>query len=214
LPLGGKTFEKIEEARRKPARASPTPEPITVDPQLPTPPDERSYVIDRTSGVATLENRSIGLLRPSGSEGWPTPRSNLSNAGSSSSSPPRLDDIELPNFEDSQYEDSTSLDPLMLTSQQFDYPDPSSKASPTSSDEVEPDIDDERDGDWREQQFEDGMKDGDTMFPVPQKWSRTGSPAGSNNSDTDPFSDANVQKGDDHRDSDDIPIQTILNANE
>lgn len=205
-PLGGKTSEKIEEARLKPPKMGSSPEPIAID-TLPTPPNEKTYIEDGMSGLAALENQNMGMLRPSGSEGWPTPRSNLSNPGSSSSSPPRLDEIELPSFEDSHYEDPASFDPLATASQQFDFPDPSSKASVTSSDEVEPDLD----GNWREQQFEGGLSHQEGRFDVnfSSSWSKQASPARSNASDTDPFSDANVQKGVDHTtDPNDIPIQT------
>jgi ubiquitin carboxyl-terminal hydrolase 4/11/15 len=186
LPLGGKTFEKIEEARRKPTKTDPSPEPIVIDARLPTPPNENSYMVDEMSNLAVVVGRSVEASKPSGVDDWPTPRSNLSNVGSPESSPPLLEEIELSNFDESQYEDSTSLDPYMISSQQFNFPDPSSKASPTSSDEVEPDIDLDSVSPTQHR----------TSFPVSPTWSRRGS----NASDVNPFSNSNLQKDDNHID--------------
>lgn len=195
-PLGGKTYVKIEEARLN-LKASPSPDPIVIDTQLPTPPSEKNasyFGTELTTGLVNLELPK-GPLRPTGSDGWPTPRSNVSNSGSPASSPPALED-GLPSFEDAPYDEllQTNLDPLQIASQQFDFPDPSNKGSPTSSNEAEPDLDEPFDDDtpWNDQHF-------DLPDPLLQRspdWAglrRMESPTGSNNSDMNPFSDANAQ---------------------
>lgn len=123
-----------------------------------------------------------------GGEGWPTPRSN--GKSSPASSPPPLDENDPPSFEDSQFDDivQTTLDPLVIASHQFDFPDPSSRASPTSSNEAEPDIDDEADSESPTVWFPNGH----TLSPA-FPWESRRRPA-SPESDTNPFDDANEQK--------------------
>ncbi|EGN96654.1 hypothetical protein SERLA73DRAFT_111301 [Serpula lacrymans var. lacrymans S7.3] len=188
-PLGGKSHEKIQQATAQ----SPSPSPgldsvsVQMDNRLPTPPSE--------SGPSSKESP----LRLSNS-GWLTPQSK--SKSSPSSSPPPLDDIEPPTFEESGYDDilQTSLDPLSVASHQFDFPDPSYKTSPTSSNEAELDEDDEDD-------------DHDSDRTSPHTTYRGRSPSldvlstSSPGSNMNPFSDENEQQyiAQTDKDSDDIP---------
>ncbi|KAF8273104.1 hypothetical protein EI94DRAFT_1769417 [Lactarius quietus] len=123
-PLGGKTHNKIEAARlnSEPSSVSETPMPVSI-----------------VSGPATAKKEPSHSWTNTGR--WPTPQSESSST--ISTSPPPLDegDGELPSFADSVDEDS--LDPLVLASKRFDL----GKASPTSSNEVEIDSDDELEAD-------------------------------------------------------------------
>lgn len=105
-----------------------------IETQLPTPPDDDSI------GRTTIAGGSGGLIdavagRLGGGERFLTPMTN--NKSSPDASPPPLDDTEPPGFEESQFDDLIEQ-PL---SQRFDFPDPSSISSPTSSNEAEPDAD-------------------------------------------------------------------------
>lgn len=180
-PLGGKTHHRIEEARRKPkANAE---EGMVIDTQLPTPPSE-------DSGYMTSLPPSQTLPGP-----WAL-RSQRSNAGSSVASP-SLED--LPALEDSQPHDQFTheLDPPAISSQSFDFPDPSAKASPTSSNEAELDSDiEDLVSDEGNPTFEVGVSE---VVPGNSPGhSRVGSPSSlSSVSDMNPFSDANMQTSND-----------------
>ena len=147
-PLGGKSHGKIEEARLKQPGSKANPDDIAIDTQLPTPPNESnhsSYLNSGTSRLAALVPLPANTARDS----WPTPRSD--SKSSPASTPPALEDSELPDFENSQLDEviQTSLDPLQIASHHYDFPDPSSKASPTSSIEAEPDFDhDHNESNW------------------------------------------------------------------
>ncbi|KAF5383617.1 hypothetical protein D9615_003721 [Tricholomella constricta] len=181
-PLGGKTHHKIEAARLK--HEAKVDDNMTIDTQLPTPPNE-------DSGYRT------GLTLPPSSQPLPgdpwTLRSHGSNTGSSVASPspdnlPGLDEIP------SHDHFTSTLDPLLISSQRFDFPDPG-KASPTSSNEVEIDSEAE-DHDWEEatSAFEVGVNE---VVPgnSPDSQSRKGSPSSSSSiSDINPFSDASMQR--------------------
>ena len=109
--------------------------PVSINEQLPTPPDEPITLVSvSVSGPAKKEPSPSWT----NTGRWPTPQSESSST--ISTSPPPLDegDSELPSFADSQL-DEDSLDPLVLASKRFDL----GKASPTSSNEVEIDSDDE-----------------------------------------------------------------------
>jgi hypothetical protein len=109
--------------------------PVSINEQLPTPPDEPITLVSvSVSGPAKKEPSHSWT----NTGRWPTPQSESSST--ISTSPPPLDegDSELPSFADSQL-DEDSLDPLVLASKRFDL----GKASPTSSNEVEIDSDDE-----------------------------------------------------------------------
>jgi ubiquitin carboxyl-terminal hydrolase 4/11/15 len=132
----------------------------------------------------------------SASDGWPTP---LSIARSSpASSPPPLDDKELPSFENSQFDEilQTPLDPLQIASHQYDFPDPSAGVSPTSSTGAEPDLDH---ADWGLSQFEDLQ----TMDSSTEWEAMSPRYSDSSNSEANPFADANTQKKD--PDTEEIP---------
>lgn len=137
-PLGGKTHSKIEAARSysEPSSVAETPVPVHVNEQLPTPPDEPLTMITVSSSRKKEPSQASHNWPSTGR--WPTPQSESSSI---STSPPPLDeaDNELPSFSESHFDDTLqdSLDPLMLSSNRFDM-------SPTSSNEVEIDSDDER----------------------------------------------------------------------
>lgn len=132
----------------------------------------------------------------SASDGWPTP---LSIARSSpASSPPPLDDKELPSFENSQFDEmvQTSLDPLQIASHQYYLPDPSAEVSPTSSTGVEPDLDK---SEWGFPQFDDLQ----TMDSSTEWENLSPQYSDSSSSEANPFADANIQKKD--LDTEEIP---------
>lgn len=145
----------------------------------------------------------------SASDGWLTPQSNARS--SPGSSPPPLEDKGLPSFEDSQFDSlvQTDLDPLHIASRRFDFPeDPSSKASPTSSNEVEPDLE-QQSIDTIDIEDGSGWQPPSALFDKLQslqsdtaEWddfsdsdSRVmSSSPNSSSSETNPFTDANEQK--------------------
>ena len=142
-PLGGKTHSKIEAARlySEPSSVAETPVPVHVNEQLPTPPDEPLTMITVSSSSRKQEPSQVSQNHTWPSTGrWPTPQSSSSSI---STSPPPLDeaDSELPSFSESNFDDvlQDSLDPLVLSSNRFDI----RAVSPTSSNEVEIDSDDE-----------------------------------------------------------------------
>jgi len=144
-PLGGKSHDKIEEARSKQPGPNANLDDIAIDTQLPTPPNESSQSSYLNSGTSRL----AALVPVPARDVWPTSHSNAKS--SPASTPPALEDSELPDFENSQLDEviQTSLDPLQIASHHYDFPDPSSKASPTSSIEAEPDFDhDHNESNW------------------------------------------------------------------
>lgn len=183
-PLGGKTHEMIEKARCKTTveveveveSAAAAEQEV----QLPTPPSE--------NGVAPFP---FPLTQQPSTVGYMTPRSNPRSTPTSS--PPPLDDGD-PSMSEAQNddliaEDGLGLGPLELASQQFDFPDPSGRASPTSSVEVEPDYDD----DPTDSSLFRAHANIDTWVG---SHSRNGlpSPVGSDSDTMNPFSDMNSQK--------------------
>ncbi|KAI0065534.1 cysteine proteinase [Artomyces pyxidatus] len=149
-PLGGKTHAKVEAARLKATSSGPTDMVLNTPPnvglQLPTPPNERAPPLPSVAMGERDPPRTLRATPYLFSESWHTPQSGSS---SRSTSPPPLDDGDPPSFDDAQFDhvlQSSTLDPLELSSQQYDFPGPgpSSKASPTSSNEVEQDSEDER----------------------------------------------------------------------
>ncbi|KAG5645703.1 hypothetical protein DXG03_005398 [Asterophora parasitica] len=178
-PLGGKTHHKIEETRLK--NETKPDDKLFADTQLPTPPSED---IGFTSGI-TLPSSSQPV------DSW-TLRSHSSNAGSSVATPSPDD---LPDVEEPSHDLFTSnLDPLLISSEQFDFPNPDSgKASPTSS--IEAEIDSEaEDRDWEEgtSTFQVGINE--VLGNSPGQ-SRLASPSSSSSVlDMDPFDDVNEQK--------------------
>lgn len=179
----------VAAAREKPKAGSSQEPPVTIDTQLPTPPNESSSYFD---GPLTSSNTH---------DRWKL-RSDGSNPGSSVPSPPADDP---PDFDESQSDPLVSdhSDPLYLPSQRFDFPDPS-KASPTSSTEADPDRDSPRELDdevWDQSRpfsFRDGSSERDVV-------STMASPSYSELSDIDPYSDANVQKPDENTDMNVLP---------
>lgn len=163
---------------------------MTIDTQLPTPPSEDSGYM---TGLIALPSTQTLPGDP-----WSL-RSHNSNAGSSAASS-SLD--ELPGFEESQTHDlfSDRRDPLLISSERFDFPDPSGKASPTSSNEAEADPDTDLD----DVDSEDGVSNGVEVNEVEvlpgnspvEGRSGIGSPS-SSTSDDSPFNDVNSQKRDD-----------------
>ncbi|KZT63497.1 cysteine proteinase [Daedalea quercina L-15889] len=141
-PIGGKSHDMIEVAKQKLAVSQPKEEDAV---QLPTPPSEADRLV-QDEPILPWPGPVTETETPT--NGWPTPQSNAHS--SPASSPPPLDDGDPPSFEEAQYDDlvQTPLDPLvLLTAQQFAFPDPtsSSRNSPTSSVEAEPDPDLDKD---------------------------------------------------------------------
>ncbi|KAF9460519.1 hypothetical protein BDZ94DRAFT_1265773 [Collybia nuda] len=179
-PLGGKTHHKIEEARLK---STTNKDHVTIDTQLPTPPNEDESGFSG-SGLAKLAviNQSPGLQLD---DPW-VPRY---TSGSSAPTPPHNDP---PGFDESQTDELVvdHQDPLSLSSHHYDFPDPSGKTSPSSSNEAEVDSDDAGWGAGRS--FSIGVDDA-SQSNSPDWQSGMASPT-SSFSDNNPFSDANVQK--------------------
>jgi ubiquitin carboxyl-terminal hydrolase 4/11/15 len=194
--LGGKSFLKIQETKLQPkAELNGDPD-VTIDTQLPTPPNEKA---DYTS------NGGPFLSDPTGrrDDRW-TLRSGESNAGSSVPSPPNTDDHL--DFDDYQPEIFGPYnDPLSISTQRYDFPEASGKASPTSSNEADADIDTDldRDAEWASTVRTDFTVEVDEVHfgrgrgrTHGTEWedavSNGASPSYSELSDSDPFSDTNV----------------------
>jgi ubiquitin carboxyl-terminal hydrolase 4/11 len=144
-PLGGKTHSKIEAARlnSEPSSVAETPVPVPINEQLPTPPEEPLAVSSSRKQDLTLTQTNHNWTS---SGRWQTPQSESSSI---TTSPPPLDeaDSELPpSFSDSQFDAvlEDSLEPLVLSSSSNQYE--FGRTSPTSSNEVEVDSDDEPSG--------------------------------------------------------------------
>lgn len=153
---------------------------MTIDTQLPTPPNEEE------SGFAGSGLSRLAAItqspRPQLEDPW-VPRY---TSGSSAPSPPPDDP---PGFDESQTDELIS-DPLLISSERFDFPDPSGKTSPSSSNEAEVDSDDP---DWEaERSLSIGVHEA-SPSNSPDWQSGMASPT-SSFSDNNPFSDANVQK--------------------
>jgi ubiquitin carboxyl-terminal hydrolase 4/11/15 len=192
---------------------------MTIDTQLPTPPSETnsSYMGGGVSRLAALSQTKSHSLQPHANDHW-NPRSNGLNAGSFGPSPPPDDP---PDFEDSQSNGlaTSSLDPLLLASRRFDsphfeFPDPSNKASPTSSNEAEADLDtDPDDDDWHRPGSFAVMARDSSPGGSPDWSGLSGmvSPSGSSISDMNPFTETTIQKidNDDDLDLKDLPHEKI-----
>ncbi|KAG6840248.1 hypothetical protein C0991_007941 [Blastosporella zonata] len=175
-PIGGKTHHKIEAARLKPQNGAE--ESMAIETQLLTPPSEDSGY---SSALVLHEPQSLP------GDPWSI-RSQGSNPGSSAASPTPED---LPSFEESQshHHVNDTLDPL-LASERFDFPDPSAKASPTSSNEAEIDSED------LEWDVNTSVMVGVTEVRPESSpdGSRVRTSSTSSISDIDSFSDVNLQK--------------------
>ncbi|KAF8906237.1 hypothetical protein CPB84DRAFT_1844494 [Gymnopilus junonius] len=200
-PLGGKSSLKVLDAKLQPkpeVRIEPVSASIgSMDAHLPTPPNEPADFIhsDRLPFFSSD-------LRLESSDSWNL-RSGGSNAGSSVPSPP-TDDAR--DFDD--YHQSMSYSgPLALATQRFAFPDPASKASPTSSNEADVDLDidlDTEDWDSAHEKYRVSVREvssGNGRSPDWDPVSNRASPSYSEVSDLDPFSDVNIQKS-----KDDEPI--------
>ena len=220
-PLGGTTAQKIEQARLQPSSLSPKFEPVSIDTQLPTPPDEATSLDEGTNHAAKFKDREVyGPARPPHGEDWSLPRSHdASNGGSMGSSPPQLDDIELSNFETlPPFAHMAALNEFLMAPQ-FTFPDPSSKASPTSSNEAEPDLDEDQPEDaedtWRGNRtrlYQHSIHDTpfhDT-FPNAIPWNSPQSPHGSTTSDPNPFTDATEETENAGGDDNTAPVNDHL----
>lgn len=181
-PLGGTSHKLVSAARERPKAGSSQEPSVTIDTQLPTPPNESSSYFD-------------GPLRSLNTHDRWKMRSDGSNPGSSVPSPPADDP---PDFDESQSDPLVSdhSDPTYLSTQRFDFPDPSQKASPTSSTEADPDRDSLR-------ELDDEAWDSSRPFSFRDRSSEErdvvstmASPSYSELSDIDPYSDSNVQKPD------------------
>ncbi|KAG6900323.1 hypothetical protein C0993_012520 [Termitomyces sp. T159_Od127] len=178
-PLGGKTHHKVEEARLK-RQGDVEDTKMTIETQLPTPPNE-------DSGCMTA--LPLPEPEPLSADPWSL-RSQGSTSSVASPSPDHL-----PSFEETQDQSFETLDPLLLSSERFDFPDPSTKASPTSSNEVEIDSEDlYEDWEGNTPSVEVGVKE---VIPGNSPDARVGlgsSSSMSSFSDIESFSDANMQK--------------------
>lgn len=197
MPLGGKSVIKIEEAKSQP-RSDITPNPaIAIGTQLPTPPNEtddltggeRPHFFPGMSTSLALHSNDRWGLRSAGSTG-----------GSSVPSPPNDDTND---FDD--YPDESGIykgDALEISARRYDFPDPSNKASPTSSNEADIDVDtdldqDDQDWDTSMDKYEEVPVSGPISTGEEPRWNSAnsrGSPSYSDLSEVDPFSDANAQK--------------------
>ncbi|RPD76448.1 cysteine proteinase [Lentinus tigrinus ALCF2SS1-7] len=140
-PLGGKSHEKVELARTRPK----TEIEVTAheEVQLPTPPSE---------GSVSRGEPSISSVPPTILE-WPTPNSMVPS--SPSSPPPPLESLP-PSFDDALYDPILQSDGLTgLPSTQLEFPDPSSRGSPSSID-AEPD--DDNDGPFYQPDLDESME--------------------------------------------------------
>ncbi|KAF9563070.1 cysteine proteinase [Agrocybe pediades] len=153
-PLGGKSYNKIEEAKSNPPQSlepsqTDTLTTVTIGTQLPTPPNEETDYgtgAFRLPSLADLPSsssasgHSMGLM-PHDDDPWSLRRSGAgSNASSSISSPPAPYDDPPPDFDDYSYSNNGNKE-LIIVDQSYDYTHPSNKASPTSSNEAELDLD-------------------------------------------------------------------------
>jgi ubiquitin carboxyl-terminal hydrolase 4/11 len=230
MPLGGKTHQKIEEARLNP-KTNETDDMVVDAPQLPTPPDDDDDDDSFLGGRA----RRLGV-QPLSSDTWTIPQ-HASNTRASLPSPSPDDP---PGFEESlshelildmnDDNDNANTDPLLLASDRFDIPDPNGlddddddvdgrrygNVSPSSSLEAEADEEE----DWDVMRSFDGRDSRGVVSPGGSpSWqsvsvSGVGSESESGGDDGSPFGDANVQKGygvghgddDDETDMDTVPI--------
>ncbi|KAG6832675.1 hypothetical protein H0H87_000857 [Tephrocybe sp. NHM501043] len=212
-PIGGKTHHKIEKARLK--SQNDVNDSMNLETQLPTPPSEDSGYM---SALPLREPR------PRPADPWSI-RSQDSNASSSVASPSPED---LPSFEESQSQDHVNgtLDPLLLSSERFDFPDPSAKASPTSSNEAEIDSEDV-DQDWdTSTSVKVGVREVNPESSPDGGSSRLRSSSSTSSiSDMGSFSDVNVQKDrlcainsdlvlDEKNKSEDYLLQYLLQASQ
>lgn len=173
---------------------------MTMGTQLPTPPNEPSDLTSRTDTLPFYAEASSEItLRDR--DPW-TLRSRGSNAGSSVPSPPTDDPPDLDEYPSGSFFSY----PLQMSTQRFDFPDPSNKASPTSN-EADADIDLDRDDpDWVTSSDMLNVRvrevfPGDGDSPAWDAVSNQASPSYSDFSE-DPFSDTNVQKLNDDDDMD------------
>lgn len=146
-PLGGKTHEKIEQARLKSNKDESESEHLddmTVDSQLPTPPSEEKLFGQPDDQVLPVDH---WVMRSQPSV------SNIESSGASPSPP-------LPSLDDSHSNDLFS-DPLLIASRRFDFPEPqtSGRASPSSSNEAEVGDTDVDDMVWDEHSLNGGTPD-------------------------------------------------------
>jgi len=201
--LGGKSFLKIQEAKLQPKAELKDDSDVTIDTHLPTPPNEKAdYPSNNQPYFSMLSSLSSDLTgRPDDS--W-NMRSGGSNAGSSVPSPANTDDP--PDFDEYQPDIFGSYnDRIHVPQRRYDFPDPTGKASPTSSNEADADIDTDLDQDteWASQtnftiianEIRFGLGRGrshDTGWE--DAVSHEASPSYSELSDSDPFSDTNVQQ--------------------
>jgi ubiquitin carboxyl-terminal hydrolase 4/11/15 len=210
--LGGKSFLKIQEAKLQPKAELKGDSNVTMDSQLPTPPNEKvDYPSNDRPYFSILSSLSSDRTgRPSDS--W-NMRSGGSNAGSSVPSPPNTDDP--PDFDEYQPEIFGPYSDRINIPQRYEFPDPSGKASPTSSNEADADIDTDLDQDteWASvttNLVRFGHGRGRSHNTGWEDASHEASPSYSELSDSDPFSDANVQQ----KFSDDEPMETNTHAQE
>jgi len=203
--LGGKSFLKIQEAKLQPkAELNGDPD-VTIDTQLPTPPNEKADYPSNDPPFFSMLSSLPSDLTGRRDDRWKL-RSGGSNAGSSVPSPPNTDDP--PDFDEYQPEMLGSYSgPLNVSTQSYDFPDPSGKPSPTSSNEADADIDTDLDQDteWASIARTDFTievnevhfgRDRGSSHDV--EWedavSNEASPSYSEFSDSDPFNDTNVQQ--------------------
>ncbi|KAF8887293.1 hypothetical protein BD779DRAFT_1527312 [Infundibulicybe gibba] len=161
-PLGGKTHEKVQEAQHRHVQQEEV-QPTVVDNQLPTPPDDEPKPNQVVPGqwLSSLTDAAFDSSRTT------TDTFRLR---------PPLADIN---------------DPLAVSSTMFDFPEPPSQNSPTSSNEVEPDLEERDENNW-------------WLPKASPEWDSGGlSPSSSSISGSSPFDNANLQKFDD--DDTDMP---------
>lgn len=180
-PLGGKTHDKIEEARLK----SKTHEDMTIDTQLPTPPSEQESGF-AGSGLSRLS--ALSKFTGPRDDHWIAPRY---TTNSSAPTPPSEDP---PAFDVSQTDELISdSDIVLITTDHFEFPDPSAdpsaRNSPSSSNEAEIDSDDYE----IRRSFSVGVNEA-SRSNSPDWQSGIPSPTSSLSDHINPFGDVNLQK--------------------
>ncbi|KAG7439780.1 cysteine proteinase [Guyanagaster necrorhizus] len=192
-PLGGKTHAKVEAARLNLTKEDESVEAnTTVDTQLPTPPNEE----DTYSGTVYSKTPSLSDDFTLPTDRWrPISSAPYSLPSPAADDPPGFDESIDSNDLLSNYDDHA----LTHSRLGYNFPDPSSNASPTSSVEAEADLDTDPD-----LEDEDWQGSGSSSFRVRETsptlseigLDRMGSPSDSSLSDLNPFADVHGNRQD------------------
>ncbi|PFH51822.1 hypothetical protein AMATHDRAFT_74701 [Amanita thiersii Skay4041] len=142
-PLGGKTYEKVQQVQNKAnlvtTRSTDTSATaMIVDTQLPTPPDESRLELPSSPAETEDAYGSVPLSRK---------REQWRSLDASPTASPSLDSYSLHDeLQDDLTFPEQGEDPLSAATSRYDFPNPSSRASPTSSNEALADQDEYDEG--------------------------------------------------------------------